>query len=59
MPQAEAGDQVVVLWGLHCPVVLRPRDNERYTFVGDAYIGGIMNGEPMDIGSGEEVFNLV
>ncbi|KAF2134079.1 hypothetical protein P153DRAFT_363080 [Dothidotthia symphoricarpi CBS 119687] len=42
---AHSGDLVVVLHGGRVPYVLRPIGNDYYTFVGDAYIHGMMKGE--------------
>jgi hypothetical protein len=39
------GDQVFLLAGAHCPMVLRPRGNGEYQFIAPAYIHGVMNGE--------------
>lgn len=57
-----AGDQVVVLDGSPTPHVIRrveERDGgERYRFVGDAYVHGLMYGEARDVDgeSSEMVF---
>lgn len=39
------GDIVTLLWGLESPIVLRTKDKGLCTFVGDAYVDGIMSGE--------------
>ncbi|KAJ4322363.1 hypothetical protein N0V84_004834 [Fusarium piperis] len=39
------GDIVTILSGSEVPIVLRPREGGGYTFVGDAHVDGIMNGE--------------
>ncbi|KAM0433297.1 hypothetical protein ACHAPT_004173 [Fusarium lateritium] len=39
------GDIVTILTGAKVPIVLRPREAGGYTFVGDAHIDGIMDGE--------------
>ncbi|RMJ09775.1 hypothetical protein CDV36_010606 [Fusarium kuroshium] len=39
------GDIVTILSGSEVPIVLRPREEGGYTFVGDAHVDGIMNGE--------------
>jgi hypothetical protein len=43
----QPGDTVNLLWGIRSPIILRPRDDEAggFTFVGDAYVDGIMHGE--------------
>ncbi|KAI5466983.1 heterokaryon incompatibility protein-domain-containing protein [Mariannaea sp. PMI_226] len=44
----ETGDIVTLLWGVRSPIILRPRgDGNRgdFTYIGDAYIDGIMYGE--------------
>lgn len=38
-------DKVCILHGFHAPVILRPRGDGSYTFVGDAYIHALMDGE--------------
>ena len=41
-------DIVCLLWGMRSPIILRPRADEAgggFTFVGDAYVDGIMYGE--------------
>lgn len=40
-----AGDRICVLHGFHVPVILRPRADHSYTFVGDAYVHALMDGE--------------
>jgi Heterokaryon incompatibility protein (HET) len=39
------GDWICVLHGFHAPVILRPRTDNCYTYVGDAYVDTLMNGE--------------
>ena len=42
----EVGDLVCVLYGCSVPVLLRPRSNvPGYTFVGECYVHGMMDGE--------------
>ncbi|KAK8075525.1 hypothetical protein PG997_010188 [Apiospora hydei] len=40
------GDIVTLLWGIRSPIILRPRNDDAigggYTFLGDAYVDGIM-----------------
>ncbi|RSM15844.1 hypothetical protein CDV31_004786 [Fusarium ambrosium] len=38
------GDLVTLLWGVMVPIILRPRDGGGFTYVGDAYVDGIMHG---------------
>ena len=40
----EVGDVVAILFGHDVPCVLRPH-GDRYQFVGDCYVRGIMRGE--------------
>lgn len=42
------GDKICVLHGFHAPVILRPRADGSYTFIGDAYIHALMDGEAVD-----------
>ncbi|KAK4228914.1 heterokaryon incompatibility protein-domain-containing protein [Podospora fimiseda] len=41
----EVGDQVAILKGGRVPVVLRPRDDGGFRFIGETYVHGIMDGE--------------
>jgi hypothetical protein len=43
---AKVGDVVAVFTGGLIPIILRP-ESGHYTFVGDAYVHGIMDGEAM------------
>lgn len=43
-PNAEAGDLICIFFGCSVPVVLR-RKGENFTFVGECYVDGVMNGE--------------
>lgn len=46
--ETQKGDIVCLLFGASVPMILRPRDDGvSYTFVGDAYIYGYMEGEAM------------
>jgi hypothetical protein len=38
-------DGVCILHGFHAPVILRPRGDGSYTFMGDAYIHALRDGE--------------
>ncbi|CAO1603224.1 hypothetical protein XANCAGTX0491_006816 [Xanthoria calcicola] len=42
---AHPGDFIVVFLGCQSPIVLRPRGNEGYLVVGEAYVHGLMTGE--------------
>jgi hypothetical protein len=53
------GDLVVVLATGRVPYVLRPIEGDRYTFVGECYVHGIMDGEAMVDGQDLEKFVLV
>lgn len=39
------GDKICVLYGFYAPVILRPHPDNAYTFIGDAYIHALMDGE--------------
>lgn len=41
----QPGDIITILSKCEVPIVLRPREEGGYTFVGDAHVDGIMNGE--------------
>ena len=43
----EEGDLICVLFGGHVPFVLRKSGPERFTFISECYIHGIMDGEAM------------
>ncbi|KAF9696142.1 hypothetical protein EKO04_005792 [Ascochyta lentis] len=44
----QKGDTIAVLAGGTVPFVLRKVENEKYRFIGDAYVQGIMDGEAVD-----------
>jgi len=55
------GDVVTLLWGLRSPIILRPRDYRDgggFTFVGDAYVDGIMYGEFLETAPAHEDFEI-
>lgn len=54
---SRAGDGVFVLHGCHVPVVLRRRDDNKFKFVGECYVHGIMGGEA--IGPNPRVQDIV
>ncbi len=48
-PQAVLpGDQVWIVAGAATPLVLRPRENGRFSMIGEAYVHGIMKGEAFE-----------
>ena len=53
----QLGDAVVVPLGATVPVVLRPgaADTEPWTYVGEAYCHGFMDGEGLEEGKGLEI----
>jgi hypothetical protein len=55
----QTGDVVTILLGTAVPIVLRPATAGCFTFVGGAYVHGIMNGEFMDRNPREEDFDIV
>jgi hypothetical protein len=55
---SEVGDHVVLVYGMHVPCVMR-KSEEEWRLVGAAYVHGIMDGEGLDFGCGEEDFVLV
>jgi hypothetical protein len=52
--RAKEGDTISTLYGVSLPIVLRKRENGEYLVVGDAYVHGIMKGQVMENGRGEE-----
>lgn len=52
----QAGDTVTLLLGVHSPIVLRSRCEGGFTFVGDAYMDGIMQGEFLQTNPVEQEF---
>jgi hypothetical protein len=60
----ETGDVIVILYGCSVPVILRPlqsdsREVESYSFVGEAYVYGKMDGEVFEEPHEEMTFKLV
>ena len=56
----QRGDVVVILFGYTVPMVLRPVENGMYSFVGEVYLDGVMDGEAMKEGEiHTEDFQLV
>lgn len=52
----EAGDVITLVWGVDSPIILRPRDEGGFSFRGDAYVDGIMQGEFLDTKPREKEF---
>lgn len=49
LPQAtKVGDVIILARGGRVPLVIRSDENGHYTFVGEAYVHGIMDGEAFD-----------
>jgi hypothetical protein len=42
---AQVGDKICIVAEAAIPFVIRPYDGETYTFIGESYIHGAMNGE--------------
>jgi hypothetical protein len=47
-PSVLKGDLVCILFGCNMPVILRETDVNRYVFVGECYVHGIMDGEAIE-----------
>ncbi|KAF2000856.1 HET-domain-containing protein, partial [Amniculicola lignicola CBS 123094] len=45
LPVAKPGDLICVLLGYGSPVILRPLGDDKYKFIGRAYVHGLMDGE--------------
>jgi hypothetical protein len=58
-PKATKRDDVVCIFhGAPAPFILRRKENGRYTFIGEAFVDGIMHGEAMGLGLKAETFEL-
>ncbi|MCJ1400145.1 hypothetical protein MMC11_003349 [Xylographa trunciseda] len=61
-PDAAKGDKVVVLFGCSVPVLLRNPASKWWTFVGESYVHGIMDGEMIEnvaqTGKGFQTFGI-
>jgi hypothetical protein len=61
--QAKTGDVLCVLLGCNVPILLRQDGQEEYTFIGEAYVHQLMEGQAIDALERDEVklqqFNLV
>jgi hypothetical protein len=53
------GDVVCVLYGGDVPFILHPDGKGQYTLIGECYVGGIMQGEALDMGLEEREYVLV
>lgn len=53
-----SGDVVSLLGGVKSPIVLRPRDSGSFSFLGDAYVDGIMYGEYLKTGPVYKDFDI-
>ncbi len=47
--KAQVGDLVVILFSGNVPYVLRPKPDGTYTFMGERYLHGTMDGEAMQM----------
>jgi hypothetical protein len=45
MDAARPGDRIALLLGGEVPVIIRPREDKKYTFVDECYLHGFMRGE--------------
>jgi hypothetical protein len=52
------GDVATVLFGTQVPIILRP-SGQRYVYLGESYIEGIMEGEGMEFGRDEVDFEII
>lgn len=57
--QMVVDDIVVILWGCNVPIILRPLANHQYSYIGEAYVHGIMYGEFLDTNPAPETFDIV
>ncbi|KAM7192656.1 hypothetical protein V8F33_008267 [Rhypophila sp. PSN 637] len=55
----QKGDFIAILFGHAAPVILCPVEGDRCSFVGDAYIDGVMDGEAIKDGVTKENFKIV
>lgn len=46
---SKVGDQVVIARGCQAPWILRPLGDDKWMYVGEAYVHGVMEGEAFDI----------
>ncbi|KAH9903949.1 heterokaryon incompatibility protein-domain-containing protein [Xylariomycetidae sp. FL2044] len=57
--EMKVGDLVTILWRSDAPIVLRDEGDGYHSYVGEAYVHGIMDGEFLDGKPETEVFNLI
>ncbi|KAI1073493.1 heterokaryon incompatibility protein-domain-containing protein [Whalleya microplaca] len=57
--QMMPNDIAVLIWGSRVPIVLRPLSENHYSYVGEAYIHGIMDGEFVDTKPETEIFDII
>ena len=59
--RAKRGDLICVLFGCSIPVLLREAGNNTYSFIGECYLDGFMNGQALekDRGLAETQFEIV
>ncbi|KAF2650854.1 HET-domain-containing protein [Lophiostoma macrostomum CBS 122681] len=55
----QTGDEVWIIKGIEFPLILRKADDDTHTFIGDAYIHGIMDGEFAALGPESRTVNIV
>jgi hypothetical protein len=54
-----AGDIVTILQDNEPAIILKPQGEERYSYVGEAYVHGIMDGEYFHTNRDAKFFELV
>src|SRR3569833_641762 len=58
--ETKVGDTVHVLFGGHCPFILRPvAGKDQFQFLGDGYVHGIMDGEAVPEGTEAKLVTLI
>jgi hypothetical protein len=56
---SQKNDEIVILYGVPSPLVIRKDNHNTFRIVGPAYVQGIMKGELMQSSLEEEIFNLI
>ncbi|KAH6955752.1 heterokaryon incompatibility protein-domain-containing protein [Ilyonectria sp. MPI-CAGE-AT-0026] len=56
--EMQVGDVICVIFGAQLPLLLRPLGDNGYSFVGDVYCDGLMDGEALTWGKDAEQFLL-
>ncbi|RYO83248.1 hypothetical protein DL766_010171 [Monosporascus sp. MC13-8B] len=56
--EMDVGDVICVIYGATLPVVLRPLENRLYSYVGEVYCDGIMDGEALEWGRESQLFRI-